>query len=56
VREDALMGRLYLPLEDFERFGCSAESLKGGIVDGGLRQLMAFEAGAPRNTTNAPTT
>ena len=45
VREDALMGRLYLPLEDLERFGCSAESLKGGIVDGGLRQLMAFEAG-----------
>lgn len=45
VGEDARMGRLYLPLEDLERFGCSPETLTRGIVDGGFRQLMAFEAG-----------
>ena len=41
IREDYLGGRIYLPAEDFERFGCS---LGGG----------ALQPGAPRGSTGRP--
>lgn len=41
LREDAAEGRLYLPAEDLERFGCT---LEGTEFSGGWAELVAFEA------------
>jgi phytoene synthase len=40
IREDYLGGRIYLPAEDFERFGCSLENgaLRPGAVEDGSGQ------------------
>ncbi len=43
VREDAQLGRVYLPLEDLARFGVPAEQLRSGNEDEKFRQLMRFE-------------
>ncbi len=43
VKEDAEMGRIYLPDEDLARFGYSCEDLKRGVLDDRFRSLMAFE-------------
>jgi len=48
VAVDAGKGRLYLPLEDLTRFGCSAEDVSGGALTPALRELMAFEVGRAR--------
>ncbi|MBV8552308.1 MAG: phytoene/squalene synthase family protein [Acidobacteriaceae bacterium] len=48
VREDAGMGRIYLPLEDLERFGVPPEQLRSGKEDDKFRALMRFEAGRAR--------
>jgi phytoene synthase len=45
VREDADMGRVYLPREDLRRFGVSAEQLRLGMENDRFRSLMKFEAG-----------
>ncbi len=44
VREDAEAGRVYLPLEDLNRFGVPAEQLRSGKEDEAFRALMRFEA------------
>jgi 15-cis-phytoene synthase len=44
VREDAEMGRIYLPREDLERFHYTPDDLLQGIVDKRFRDLMSFEA------------
>jgi 15-cis-phytoene synthase len=44
VREDAGLGRVYLPREDLERFGVTVEELGSGAESGNFRQLMQFEA------------
>lgn len=44
VREDAQGGRVYLPVEDLQRFGVSAEQLTSGPEDQKFRELMRFEA------------
>lgn len=44
VREDAALGRVYLPLDDLKRFGVTAEQLKSGKEDEKFRELMRFEA------------
>jgi squalene synthase HpnC len=44
VKEDALMGRTYLPGEDLARFGCTPETLRMGRLDEGVRGLLRFEA------------
>ena len=49
VREDALLGRIYLPLEDLDRFGVPVEQLKAGKEDNRFRDLMRFEAARARN-------
>jgi 15-cis-phytoene synthase len=41
VAEDAGRGRVYLPLEDLERFDCTVED---GVFDGPLELVVAFEA------------
>jgi phytoene synthase len=44
VREDAELGRVYLPLEDLSRFGVTIEQLQSGREDLQFRELMRFEA------------
>jgi len=41
--EDATRGRVYLPLEDLERFGHAAAQLRGGERNERFRELMRFE-------------
>lgn len=43
LREDAQLGRIYLPTEDLERFGYSATELQQGVRNTAFRDLMAFE-------------
>lgn len=45
VAEDAGRGRIYLPREDLERFGCQATRLGQGVIDESFRSLMRHEAG-----------
>jgi 15-cis-phytoene synthase len=44
VREDALLGRVYLPQEDLSRFGVPVEQLRSGVEDERFRDVMRFEA------------
>ena len=44
VREDADMGRVYMPREDLRRFGVNAEQLRLGMENDRFRSLMKFEA------------
>jgi 15-cis-phytoene synthase len=44
VREDAEMGRIYLPAEDLERFNVSEDDLLHGNASPEWRALVAFEA------------
>jgi 15-cis-phytoene synthase len=48
VREDANLGRVYLPLEDLRRFGVPVEQLRSGVEDERFRSLMRFEAARAR--------
>lgn len=48
LAEDAGRGRVYLPREDLERFGCSAESLARGERDERFAALMTFQADRAR--------
>lgn len=43
VAEDWRRGRVYLPLEDLERFGYREGDLAAGVVDGRFVALMRFE-------------
>ncbi|HEV3088168.1 MAG TPA: squalene/phytoene synthase family protein [Candidatus Elarobacter sp.] len=43
VGEDARMNRLYLPLEDVRRFGCTEESILAGRIDAPFVALMRYE-------------
>ncbi|MEN6458878.1 MAG: squalene/phytoene synthase family protein [Thermoguttaceae bacterium] len=43
VKEDAALGRIYLPTEDLQRFNCSPDALPRGVADRPFRELMAFE-------------
>jgi len=43
VGEDAGRGRIYLPKEDLDRFGCSEEQLLKGRRDARFEALMRFE-------------
>ena len=48
VKEDAAMSRVYLPEEDMQRFGVSADELASGVPLEKLRPLFAFEAARAR--------
>jgi 15-cis-phytoene synthase len=48
VREDALLGRVYLPREDLIRFLVPAEQLRSGKEDEAFHDLMRFEAARAR--------
>jgi phytoene synthase len=43
VREDARMGRIYLPLEDLQRFGIEQAALMSGFPGPRWSELVAFE-------------
>jgi phytoene synthase len=43
LAEDAARGRVYLPRQDLERFGYSAEELRQGCYDDRFRALMHFQ-------------
>jgi squalene synthase HpnC len=43
VAEDLARGRVYLPAEDLERFGCSSADLAAEGTSDRLRRLIAFE-------------
>ncbi len=44
VKEDAGLGRVYLPREDFARFGIDVHALANGSAATALRPLLEFEA------------
>ncbi len=44
VKEDAAMGRIYLPAEDLSTFHYSPEELANGVVNDSFIHLMRFEA------------
>jgi phytoene synthase len=44
IREDAAVGRVYLPREDLDRFSVPFDQLRSGKEDDGFRDLMGFEA------------
>ncbi|HEV7734481.1 MAG TPA: presqualene diphosphate synthase HpnD [Candidatus Binatia bacterium] len=48
VHEDAERGRIYLPLEDLERFGCDEDALLAGRYSPHVGALMAFQCGRAR--------
>src|SRR3954452_18941300 len=48
VREDAEVGRVYLPAEDLERFVVTPEQLRSGREDENFRRLMGFEGARAR--------
>jgi phytoene synthase len=43
VKEDAAMGRIYLPVEDLKKFDYTPEELQFGIMNERFRGLMRFE-------------
>ncbi len=48
VAEDLRQDRVYLPLEDLERFGCRVEDLHDGQAGAALREVIAFEVARAR--------
>jgi squalene synthase HpnC len=48
VAEDLARGRVYLPAEDLERFGCTIEELSAAHAGGPLREVLAFEVARAR--------
>jgi 15-cis-phytoene synthase len=44
VKEDAALGRVYLPREDFTRFGLDSHALSNGSAATAMRPLLEFEA------------
>src|SRR5581483_6020340 len=48
IREDAGLGRIYLPAEDLRRFGVQPEDLAAGVGGESFLRLMRFEAARAR--------
>jgi squalene synthase HpnC len=54
IAEDHAAGRIYMPLEDLERFGVAEADLTGGAgAPAGVRSLVAFECQRGRSLLNA---
>ena len=45
---DVRRGRVYIPTEDFRRFGCTEQDLSAGVMTDNLRRLLAFQAARAR--------
>ncbi|HSZ06259.1 MAG TPA: squalene synthase HpnC [Solirubrobacteraceae bacterium] len=48
VAEDLARGRVYLPLEDLERFGCAEAELERDHAGSALREVLSFEVDRAR--------
>jgi 15-cis-phytoene synthase len=48
IREDALLGRVYLPQKDLARFGVDPHELRAGPATDATRALVAFEVARAR--------
>ena len=48
VATDLERGRLYLPTQDLQRFGCTEADLRAGVVTDNIRNLLAFEVDRAR--------
>ncbi len=48
IAEDFAAGRVYMPIEDLERFGCTHAELAAERVSGPLRAVLAFELARAR--------
>lgn len=48
IRRDYHIGRVYVPSEDFERFGVSEHQIRHGNFDANFRSLIAFEISRTR--------
>jgi phytoene synthase len=49
VAEDAAMGRLYLPLDEIDAFGCDPDAILAGEPGPGFADLIAFQIGRARD-------
>lgn len=49
IREDAGMGRIYLPQEDLDAFGYPEENLRNGLFNDPFRRLMGFQVERARS-------
>jgi phytoene synthase len=49
VKEDAARGRIYLPLEDLQRFGYTTDQLIAGEMNDAFKKLMRFEIDRARD-------
>jgi phytoene synthase len=48
VAPDLERGRVYIPLEDLQRFGCTEDDLRAGTMTDRVRRLMAFQVDRAR--------
>jgi phytoene synthase len=48
IREDAALGRVYLPAEDLRKFGVSEDDLRAGNRNEAFLRMMRFEAARAR--------
>ena len=48
VREDSLRGRIYVPLDELERFGYTEPDLERGVMNEPFRQLMGYQTARAR--------
>jgi len=48
IREDAVLGRIYIPAEDLDRFHYPAEDLRRGVQDARFQRLMSYQANRAR--------
>jgi squalene synthase HpnC len=53
VAEDLRSGRIYLPLDDLARYGCSEGDLAAARAGPAVRDLMSFEVGRARSLIDA---
>ena len=49
IKEDIVRGRVYIPLEDLERFGYSQEDLRANLYNAPFIELMKFEYARARS-------
>lgn len=48
VASDLERGRVYIPTEDMQRFGCTEADLRAGVVSENIRRLLAFQVDRAR--------
>ena len=48
VASDLERGRVYIPLEDLQRFGCQEDDLRAGVVTANVQSLLMFQCARAR--------